>query len=181
MSLLELNGVCAAYGQSQVLWEVDMHVAPGSAVALIGRNGVGKTTLLNAIAGVHKLSGGTIVFNGTDVSTAPAHGRARAGIGFVPQGRHVFPHLTVMENLTVGLAALTGRKGVTESGIAAHIFDLFPKLTEIRQRKAGSSPSAGRWPGNPGCCCWTSPPRAFSPTWCNRLRRRCAACARSWG
>jgi len=137
MSLLELNGVCAAYGQSQVLWEVDMHVAPGSAVALIGRNGVGKTTLLNAIAGVHKLSGGTIVFNGTDVSTAPAHGRARAGIGFVPQGRHVFPHLTVMENLTVGLAALTGRKGVTESGIAAHIFDLFPKLTEIRQRKAG--------------------------------------------
>jgi urea transport system ATP-binding protein len=137
MSLLELNGVSAAYGQSQVLWDVDMQVEPGSAVALIGRNGVGKTTLLNTIAGVHKLSGGKIVFNGADVSGLPAHGRARAGIGFVPQGRHVFPHLTVMENLTVGLAALTGRKGLSETGIAGYIFDLFPKLTEIRSRKAG--------------------------------------------
>jgi urea transport system ATP-binding protein len=137
MSLLELNRVSAAYGQSQVLWEVDLKVEPGSAVALIGRNGVGKTTLLNAIAGVHGLSGGKLTFNGADVSTTPAHGRARAGIGFVPQGRHVFPHLTVMENLTVGLAALTGRKGLTESGVAAHIFDLFPKLTQIRTRKAG--------------------------------------------
>ena len=137
MNLLELEGASAAYGQSQVLWSIDMAVAPGEAVALIGRNGVGKSTLLNAIAGVHKLTAGRLRLDGVDLTAAPAHGRARAGIGFVPQGRHVFPHLSVMENLTVGLAALAGRKAVKESGIASHIFDLFPKLTEIRHRKAG--------------------------------------------
>jgi urea transport system ATP-binding protein len=137
MTLLNLEAVASAYGQSQVLWDVDMRIERGGAVALIGRNGVGKSTLLNVIAGVQKLTGGKITFDGADVSSAPAHGRARSGIGYVPQGRHVFPHLSVMENLTVGLAALTGRKNVAESGIAAHIFELFPKLTQIRNRKAG--------------------------------------------
>lgn len=136
-TLLKLEKVASAYGQSKVLWDVDMDITQGSAIALIGRNGVGKTTLLKTIVGVQKLTGGKIIFNGQDVSASPAHGRARAGIGFVPQGRHVFPHLSVMENLTVGLAALTGRKGLTQSGIADHIFDLFPKLTQIRARKAG--------------------------------------------
>jgi urea transport system ATP-binding protein len=137
MTLLKLEKVSSAYGQSNVLWGVDMDIAQGSAVALIGRNGVGKTTLLNTIVGIQKLTGGRIMFGGDDVSAMPAHGRARAGIGYVPQGRHVFPQLTVMENLTVGLAALTGRKGAAQSGIAEHIFDLFPKLTQIRTRKAG--------------------------------------------
>lgn len=137
MNLLELRGLSASYGQSQVLWDIDMDIPQGAAVALIGRNGVGKTTLLNSIAGVHRLSGGKLFFDGEDLSQAPAHGRARAGIGFVPQGRHVFPQLSVMENLTVGLAALAGRKALKESGIASHIFALFPKLTEIRHRKAG--------------------------------------------
>lgn len=137
MSLLELRAVSSAYGQSQVLWDVDMGIERGGAVALIGRNGVGKSTLLNTIAGVQKLTSGKIMFDGADVSAMPAHGRARAGIGYVPQGRHVFAHLSVMENLTVGLAALTGRKGLSESGVASHIFELFPKLTEIRSRKAG--------------------------------------------
>lgn len=137
MNLLDLQAVSAAYGQSQVLWHVDLAVPQGAAVALIGRNGVGKTTLLNAISGIHKLTSGKLYFNGDDLTNAPAHRRARAGIGFVPQGRHVFPHLSVMENLTTGLAALAGRKAVKDSGIASHIFDLFPKLTEIRHRKAG--------------------------------------------
>lgn len=137
MKILELCGVSAAYGQSQVLWNIDMDIEQGAAVALIGRNGVGKTTLLNAIAGIHRLTGGALRFDGADLTQTPAHGRARAGIGFVPQGRHVFPHLSVTENLTVGLAALAGRKAVKDSGIASHIFDLFPKLTEIRHRKAG--------------------------------------------
>ncbi len=136
-TLMKLDKVASAYGQSKVLWDIDMEIAQGSAIALIGRNGVGKTTLLKTIVGVQKLTGGKIFFHGADVSSAPAHGRARAGIGFVPQGRHVFPHLTVMENLTVGLAALTGRKALTTTGIADHIFDLFPKLTQIRHRKAG--------------------------------------------
>ena len=136
-TLLKLEKVSSAYGQSKVLWDVGMQIEQGSAVALIGRNGVGKTTLLNTIVGVQKLTGGKIIFGGEDVSTAPAHGRARAGIGYVPQGRHVFPQLSVMENLTVGLAALSGRKGLAHSGIAEHIFDLFPKLTQIHARKAG--------------------------------------------
>jgi urea transport system ATP-binding protein len=137
MTLLNLQAVSSAYGQSQVLWDVDMSIERGGAVALIGRNGVGKSTLLNTIAGVQKITGGKIIFADADVSSTPAHGRARAGIGYVPQGRHVFPHLSVMENLTVGLAALTGRKGLSESGIASHIFELFPKLTQIKNRKAG--------------------------------------------
>ncbi len=136
-NLLTLEKVSSAYGQSKVLWDIDMTIEQGSAVALIGRNGVGKTTLLNTIVGVQKLTSGKITFADQDVSSSAAHNRARAGIGFVPQGRHVFPHLSVMENLTVGLAALTGRSGLKESGIASHIFDLFPKLTQIRARKAG--------------------------------------------
>jgi urea transport system ATP-binding protein len=136
-TLLQLDKVSSAYGQSQVLWDIGMDIAQGSAVALIGRNGVGKTTLLNTMVGVQKLTGGKITFDGQDISATSAHNRARAGIGYVPQGRHVFPQLTVMENLTVGLAALSGRKGLTESGIGSFIFDLFPKLTQIKNRKAG--------------------------------------------
>jgi len=136
-TLLQLDKVSSAYGQSQVLWDIGMDIAQGSAVALIGRNGVGKTTLLNTMVGVQKLTGGKITFDGQDISAASAHNRARAGIGYVPQGRHVFPQLTVMENLTVGLAALSGRKGLTESGVGSFIFDLFPKLTQIKNRKAG--------------------------------------------
>ncbi len=136
-NLLTLEKVCSAYGQSKVLWDIDMEIAQGSAVALIGRNGVGKTTLLNTITGIQKLTGGKISLVGEDISAKAAHGRARAGIGYVPQGRHVFPQLNVMENLTVGLAALQGRAGLTQSGIGDFIFDLFPKLTQIRARKAG--------------------------------------------
>ena len=137
MTLLKLEKLGSAYGQSKVLWDIDMDIARGDAVALIGRNGVGKTTLLNTITGVHKLTSGKIYLNGTDISASPAHARARAGIGYVPQGRHVFPQLTVQENLTVGLAALAGRKDLKQTTIADHIYDLFPKLTEIRARKAG--------------------------------------------
>ncbi len=135
--LLQLEKVSSAYGQSKVLWDIDMEIAQGSAVALIGRNGVGKTTTLNTITGVHKLASGRIMFAGADISATPAHTRARDGIGYVPQGRHVFPHLTVLENLTVGLAALQGRKHLTQTGIGDYIFGLFPKLTEILSRKAG--------------------------------------------
>ena len=81
----------------------------GGALALIGRNGVGKTTLLKSIIGVQPLTAGSIRFDGTDVTGLRAFERARAGIGYVPQGRHIFPHLTVAENLETGLSALTGR------------------------------------------------------------------------
>jgi urea transport system ATP-binding protein len=87
--------------------------------------------------GLHKLSSGDIFMNGDKVSDLGAHQRARKGVGFVPQGRHIFPHLTVEENLQVGLSALTGRPEKTPKGIPDYIADLFPKLTQIAKRHAG--------------------------------------------
>lgn len=128
--LLDIAGLCAAYGQSQVLWDIDLTLAKGEVMALIGRNGVGKTTLLHAIMGTRG-STGRILLDGEPVP-ASAHGRARAGIGFVPQGRHVFPQLTVQENLETGLSAAGGRARLPD-----YLFELFPKLAEIRGRAAG--------------------------------------------
>lgn len=128
--LLDIAGLNAAYGQSQVLWDIDLTLARGEVMALIGRNGVGKTTLLHAIMGTRGATG-RILLDGEPVP-ASAHGRARAGIGFVPQGRHVFPHLTVQENLETGLSAAGGRARLPD-----YLFELFPKLAEIRGRAAG--------------------------------------------
>ena len=130
-ALLEVSGLSASYGQSRVLWDIDLSLAQGEAVALIGRNGVGKTTLLHAIMGTRAATG-RITLGGEPVP-ATAHGRARAGIGFVPQGRHVFPQLTVQENLETGLSAL-GRPG---GKVPDFLFELFPKLADIRARPAG--------------------------------------------
>lgn len=135
--LLNLRQVSAAYGNAPVLFDVDLDVRPGTATALLGRNGVGKTTLLRTIMGLHRNSGGQVNLNGLDVSTTSAHERARKGVGFVPQGRHVFPHLTVEENLQVGLSALTGRDIKGKKGIPDYIGDLFPKLGQIAKRHAG--------------------------------------------
>lgn len=132
--LLKLEAACAGYGQSQVLWDVHLAAPAGGVTALIGRNGVGKTTLLRAIIGAQPLTGGKMLFDGEDVTRLPSHRRARAGIGYVPQGRHIFPHLTVEENLTAGLSAAGGRG----TGKAPdYIFDMFPKLAQIRRRKGG--------------------------------------------
>lgn len=137
-TLLKLDKLSASYGQSQVLWDVDLEVPSGGVLALIGRNGVGKTTLLKSIIGVLRLSGGSIYFDGRDVCVLKAFERARAGIGFVPQGRHIFPHLTVAENLETGLSALAGRgTGSIKAGIPEHIYELFPKLKQIKDRKGG--------------------------------------------
>jgi len=136
-ALLKLDRVSTAYGQSRVLWDIDIEVSEGGAVALIGRNGVGKTTLLRCIIGAQRLSNGSIWFKGRDVSRLQAFERARAGIGYVPQGRHIFPHLTVEENLETGLSALAGRGESAVGGIPDYVYELFPKLRDIRQRKGG--------------------------------------------
>ena len=130
-ALLEVSSLSASYGQSRVLWDIDLSLAQGEAVALIGRNGVGKTTLLHAIMGTRAATG-RITLGGEPVP-ATAHGRARAGIGFVPQGRHVFPQLTVQENLETGLSARADRGGK----LPDFLFELFPKLAAIRARPAG--------------------------------------------
>jgi urea transport system ATP-binding protein len=135
--VLNLRAVGAAYGKAQVLWDIAFDLEAGATAAVLGRNGVGKTTLMRTIMGMHRLSEGEIFVNGEDVSALRAHERSRRGVGIVPQGRHVFPHLTVEENLQVGLSALTGRPDKGGGKIPDYIYDLFPKLTEIAQRKAG--------------------------------------------
>jgi urea transport system ATP-binding protein len=134
--LLTIRALGAAYGKAPVLTDIALDMAPASAVAVLGRNGVGKTTLLRTIIGLHKLSEGEIRLEGHDVASLAAHQRARRGIGFVPQGRHVFPHLSVEENLSVGLSAQQGR-GSKEPGVPDYVWRLFPKLREIRGRQAG--------------------------------------------
>jgi urea transport system ATP-binding protein len=133
--VLRVEKLDAAYGRSQVLWGIDLEVRAGEAAALLGRNGVGKSTLLRSILGLHPLSSGR-VFLGEgprDVTRLPAHQRARLGIGYVPQGRDIFPHLTVEENLQVGLAA--GSRSVR--AIPDFVYELFPVLAEMRGRKGG--------------------------------------------
>jgi urea transport system ATP-binding protein len=132
--LLDVTGVAAGYGAARVLWDVDLALAPGSVTALIGRNGVGKTTLLRTIMGIQPLDAGAIHLEGQDIGRLPPHRRAGAGIGYVPQGRHIFPQLTVAENLETGLMARSGRG---RGGVPDLIYDLFPKLATIRQRKGG--------------------------------------------
>ncbi len=136
-ALLSLDAVSAAYGQSRVLWDIGLDTEPGTAVALLGRNGVGKTTLLRTIVGLHRVATGRILFAGEDITRLSAHERAWRGIGFVPQGRNIFPHLTVEENLKIGLAALTGRAGKAATEVLDSVFDHFPTLARLRTRKGG--------------------------------------------
>jgi urea transport system ATP-binding protein len=134
MSLLAIKGLNQSYGGSRILWDVDLAVAAGSRTCLMGRNGMGKTTLLKCIMGLLPTRSGELTFDGANLVTLPAEGRARMGIGYVPQGREIFPQLTVEENLRIGL-------GVRKNGaraIPAQIFDLFPVLKQMRHRRGGN-------------------------------------------
>lgn len=135
--MLALEAVSAAYGMSRVLYDIDLTIGPAETVTLLGRNGVGKTTLLRTIAGLHPASEGKVVLDGENITRFSAHERARRGIGYVPQGRGIFPHLTVEENLRVGLAALSGRDAAAGSAIPGYVYDLFPVLQRVRDRKGG--------------------------------------------
>jgi urea transport system ATP-binding protein len=134
--LLALEGVGAAYGMSQVLSEIALTVEAGEAVALLGRNGVGKTTLLRTIVGLHPANSGRIAFDREPIVRMPAYRRARLGIGYVPQGRGIFPQLTVAENLAVGSSALAGRTPAVAADVAP-LYELFPTLHRLRDRKGG--------------------------------------------
>jgi urea transport system ATP-binding protein len=134
--LLALENVGAAYGMSQVLSGVALSVGAGEAVALLGRNGVGKTTLLRTIVGLHAANAGSIAFDDAEVVKMPAFKRARLGIGYVPQGRGIFPQLTVAENLSVGASALEGRTPAVTPD-PAPLYELFPALAKLRERKGG--------------------------------------------
>jgi urea transport system ATP-binding protein len=135
--LMNLRGVSAAYGKGQVLWDIGFDLRAGDAIAVLGRNGVGKTTLMKTIMGQLPVSDGFIYWHGDPMTQMRAHQRSRAGIGFVPQGRHVFPHLTVRENLEVGLSALSRKSFTGPKKVPDMVFGLFPRLAEIAHRKAG--------------------------------------------
>ena len=133
MSLLSIKGLNQSYGGSHTLWDIDLDVQPGSRMCLMGRNGMGKTTLLKCVMGLIPVASGEITFAGTDLSAVPAEGRARLGIGYVPQGREIFPQLTVEENLNVGLAARRDSRRT----IPSQVFDLFPVLKQMLWRRGG--------------------------------------------
>jgi urea transport system ATP-binding protein len=133
VSVLAVQSLNQFYGGSHTLWDVDLSVSPGSRMCVMGRNGTGKTTLLKCIMGLLPASSGTTTFEGTELHNAPAEQRARLGIAYVPQGREIFSHLTVEENLRVGL-------GVRKNGpttIPERIFSLFPILKDMLKRRGG--------------------------------------------
>ena len=134
--LLEIRGLNTYYGESHILRDVDLTVEKGEMVCLMGRNGVGKTTLLKTVIGLLKPRGGELVLNGEGLERQPPHRRARAGVGYVPQGREIIPHLTVEENLMLGMEALPG--GLERhSKIDPFVYELFPILQEFLPRKGG--------------------------------------------
>ena len=136
MTMLKIKGLNTYYGESHILRDVDMTINQGEMICLIGRNGVGKTTLLKSLIGLLTPRRGEIVFNGDLVNRKPPHQRARSGIAYVPQGREIIPYLTVEENLQLGLEALPG-------GLAKHkkidelVYELFPVLKQFLDRKGG--------------------------------------------
>jgi urea transport system ATP-binding protein len=133
--MLKVSQLDAGYGESMVLREISLNIQPGTVVSLMGRNGVGKTTLLKSIMGLIKLKKGTIEFMGEDISFLPPEAKAKKGIGYVPQGRDIFPTLTVEENLLLGLEALP--KTERKSGIPQDVYEMFPVLKTMLHRKGG--------------------------------------------
>ena len=133
--MLEIRGLDVAYGESQVLWDVSLDVPAGGVVCLMGRNGVGKTTLLKSIMGLLPARAGQIVFDGADLTSRRPEERMTRGIGYVPQGREIFPNLTVRENLRLG--ALAGRRGAAAGAELDDVFELFPRLAQFLGRKGG--------------------------------------------
>lgn len=134
MSLLAVRDLAVSYGDSRVLWSLDLDLGPGEIVALVGANGAGKTTLLRALTGLVR-SEGAITVEGRAVGALPPHVRARAGIAMVPEGRRLFAGLTVRQNLDLGARARPGTAGIAAD--LAFVFDQFPELLRLQHRLAG--------------------------------------------
>src|ERR1700743_474227 len=141
--MLNVNAINQFYGGgSHILRDVSFTAPMGACTVLLGRNGVGKTTLLRAIMGVVPVRTGTITFDGQDVTSLPSNTRVARGMAYVPQGREIFARLTVEENLLMGMATLPARQA---AGIGAEVYELFPVLKEMLQRRGGDL-SGGRQP-----------------------------------
>ncbi|MGI1669700.1 MAG: urea ABC transporter ATP-binding subunit UrtE [Neptuniibacter sp.] len=131
--MIEINQINQRYGGTQILWDLDLKIEQGSCTCIMGRNGVGKTTLLKCLMGLLPVEKGEILLDGEPLQSKPAEFRAPAGIGYVPQGRDIFPMLTVEENLRIGLPI---RKDKAKE-IPEKIFELFPVLKEMLHRRGG--------------------------------------------
>ena len=130
--LLDVRDLDVRYGESRVVQGANFSVAKGETLAIMGRNGMGKTTLLKALIGMLPLRGGSIRLDGTELAGLPSHRRVAAGLGFVPQGRMIFSQLTVEENI------LTGMESLKHPVIPGWIYETFPVLREMRERKGGN-------------------------------------------
>jgi urea transport system ATP-binding protein len=130
--MFEVHNLTAAYGQSEVLHAIDLSARAGEIVALVGRNGMGKSTLMKSLIGVMPTRSGEIVIDGTDVAGLPSYQRVARGLAYVPQGRQIFGTMTVKENIESGLV-VTGK-----SEIPREIFDLFPVLADFAKRRGGN-------------------------------------------
>ena len=166
--LLSITNLDFAYGEAQILYNVTLDVELGKVTCLMGRNGVGKTTLLRNIMGTLKSNAGRMLFAGQEIIKKPPHERAKLGISLVPQGRDIFPKLTVEENLRIGLEARTD--GVTK--LPPEIFELFPVLHDMRKRMGGDL-SGGQQQqlaigralaGNPGLLLLDEPTEGIQPS-----------------
>ncbi|MGI9366613.1 MAG: urea ABC transporter ATP-binding subunit UrtE [Rhizobiaceae bacterium] len=131
--MLQIEDAHLNYGSSIALRGVNVEIAANKITCVLGRNGVGKTSLLRSIMGLHPLKFGGVSFTGNDLIKMAIHERARAGIGFVPQGREIFPLLTVFENLQVGYSALPRR----DRSIPGYVYELFPVLKDMLNRRGG--------------------------------------------
>ena len=131
--MLKLTNLNQFYGQSHTLWDISLEVQKGECLCVMGRNGVGKTTLMDTIMGQHRIESGTIEFDGEDITKLSVEDRASLGIGYVPQGRQIFPLLTVEENLKIGIGARRdGLKAVPKA-----VYDMFPVLYDMRHKEIG--------------------------------------------
>ncbi|WP_213958879.1 ABC transporter ATP-binding protein [Variovorax sp. dw_954] len=138
-ALLEVNRIETCYGSSQVLFGISLEVRPHEVVTLVGRNGMGKTTTVKSIMGLLTPRAGSVRFAGSDLNGQPPHRAAQAGLGLVPEGRHVFPNLTVHENL---VATAGNRHKAAQSWNLERVYDMFPRLKE-RERNLGANLSGG--------------------------------------
>jgi urea transport system ATP-binding protein len=129
--LLRLSEVSHQYGDSRTLWDVSLELSAGDCLCLLGRNGVGKSTLARCVLGLEGVSGGRVEFRGEDITRMGVEGRVRRGIGYVPQGREIFPRLTVEENLLLPLTEGAG------AGVPDLVHELFPVLHQMRRRLGG--------------------------------------------
>ena len=152
--MLKVENLNQYYGGSHILRDLSFEAPTGQVTCLLGRNGVGKTTLLKTLMGLVPAKTGTVSFDGKTITAAPSYARVKAGIGFVPQGREIFPRLTVEENLRMGLATMPGG-----TPIPPRIYEMFPVLKQMLKRRGGDLsgannnnwPSAGPWPSGRNC------------------------------